>query len=155
MDSTVNGSRRRKRSQAGLEKDDVGFFRDAIPSRQPHRNTRDLGEEHKRPTTSADHHHASDGSSRSTSQEWELFSVSNDEGLTDDEETGLTKIDKGRRRRRKRRNTLLDERIAGDTKGSRKERKMADMSVLKSSAINAVLIGLWFVYTEASGYPAE
>ncbi|RYP16455.1 hypothetical protein DL765_005132 [Monosporascus sp. GIB2] len=64
-----------------------------------------------------------------------------DEDLHDDEETGLTKKDRKRKRSKRRRNTRLDQRIARD-KLSEEERKEADQNVVRSLAINAVLIGL-------------
>ncbi|RYP51965.1 hypothetical protein DL768_002761 [Monosporascus sp. mg162] len=64
-----------------------------------------------------------------------------DEDLHDDEETGLTKKDRKRKRSKRRRNTRLDQRIARD-KLSDEERKEADQNVIRSLAINAVLIGL-------------
>lgn len=69
-----------------------------------------------------------------------------DEDLHDDEETGLTKKDKKRKRSKRRRNTRLDQRIAQD-KLSEEERKEADQNVARSLAINAVLIGLWYLFS--------
>ena len=81
--------------------------------------------------------------SRSSSGDFELDKLSSGDGFTDDE-VGLTIPERRRRRRRKRRNTLLDERVVTDTDIGKRERKLADMSVLKSSAINALLIGSWY-----------
>ncbi|RYO98551.1 hypothetical protein DL764_007058 [Monosporascus ibericus] len=69
-----------------------------------------------------------------------------DEDLHDDEETGLTKKDRKRKRSKRRRNTRLDQRIARD-KLSEEERKEADQNVARSLAINAVLIGLWYLFS--------
>ncbi|RDL29993.1 Multidrug resistance efflux transporter EmrE [Venustampulla echinocandica] len=82
----------------------------------------------------------------SISEELELDDFS-DEGLEDDEETGLTGKHRGRRRRRKRRNTLLDQRIAGDVQITEEEKKEADRYVFKNGMINALLIGMWYVFS--------
>lgn len=69
-----------------------------------------------------------------------------DEDLHDDEETGLTKKDKKRKRAKKRRNTRLDNRIAR-SKISDQERREADQNVARNLAINSVLIGLWYLFS--------
>ena len=68
--------------------------------------------------------------------------------LTDDEESEFTSFDKTRRKRRK--PTDLYERIAGARNPSKNERKLADLNVLKNSAVNALLIGLWYVTPKVS-----
>jgi solute carrier family 35, member C2 len=83
---------------------------------------------------------------RSTSEGVELDELS-DDGLQDDEETGLTENDKGKRKRKKRRNTLLDQRIAADLKITDEEKKEADQNVVKKSLINGLLIGLWYLFS--------
>lgn len=67
------------------------------------------------------------------------------DGDTDDEETGLTTEAKKQRWKRRERNKSLDQRVAGDVLTAKEERKLADRNVLKRSAINVLLIGLWFV----------
>jgi hypothetical protein len=84
---------------------------------------------------------------RSTSEDMELNDLSEDEGLQDDEETGLTGKDKGRRKRKRRRNTLLDQRVAAEVTITAEEKKEADQSVLKNSLINGLLIGLWYLFS--------
>ncbi|KAI0840682.1 triose-phosphate transporter family-domain-containing protein [Hypoxylon sp. FL0890] len=69
-----------------------------------------------------------------------------EEDLHDDEETGLTKKDKRRKQAKRRRNTRLDQRIARD-RITDEERKEADQNVFKKLAINAVLIGLWYLFS--------
>ncbi|KAK5628462.1 hypothetical protein RRF57_004177 [Xylaria bambusicola] len=69
-----------------------------------------------------------------------------DEDLHDDEETGLTSKDKRRKQDKRRRNTRLDQRIARDNLTD-EERKQADQSVIRRLAINAVLIGLWYMFS--------
>ena len=84
---------------------------------------------------------------RSTSEDVELHDLSEEDGLQDDEETGLTGDDKERRKRRRRRNTLLDQRVATDTTITAKERKEADQNVVKNLLINGFLIGLWYLFS--------
>ncbi|KAF2759964.1 TPT-domain-containing protein [Pseudovirgaria hyperparasitica] len=72
-----------------------------------------------------------------------------DDGLEDDEETGLTGKERQKRRRRKRRNTHLDERIAGDTTISHSEAKLARRVVIREVVINTVLICLWYLFSVA------
>lgn len=69
-----------------------------------------------------------------------------DEDLHDDEETGLTHKERDRRRRAKRRNMLLDQRVAPE-KLTLEEKDEADQSVMKSLLINAGLISLWYIFS--------
>ncbi|KAI1328372.1 triose-phosphate transporter family-domain-containing protein [Xylariaceae sp. FL0255] len=69
-----------------------------------------------------------------------------DEDLHDDEETGLTKADRQRKQKKRRRNTRLDQRIVKD-KLSDEERRLADKNVIRKLAVNAVLIGLWYMFS--------
>ncbi|KAI5925233.1 triose-phosphate transporter family-domain-containing protein [Camillea tinctor] len=69
-----------------------------------------------------------------------------DEDLHDDEETGLTKADRRRKRDKRRRNTRLDQRIVRD-KITDDERKEADQTMMRKLAVNAVLIGLWYLFS--------
>lgn len=85
----------------------------------------------------------SDSSGKTKSIDLGLDGMRSDNGLEDDEETGLTGRDRRRRRRRKRRNTRLDERVAADVKITKEEGKLAAQSLMKSMLINALLIGLW------------
>lgn len=85
----------------------------------------------------------SDSSDRTESTDLELDNMRSDDGLEDDEETGLTGRDRRRRRRRKRRNTHLDQRIVEDVKFTKEEEKLADQNLLHTMLINAALIGLW------------
>lgn len=85
-----------------------------------------------------------DSSSPSTSDDMELEDLPSDEGLQDDEETGLTTKNRRRRRRRKRRNTRTDARVAREGQATSVEQSLADRNVVKQSLFNAVLIGLWY-----------
>ncbi|KAI1493760.1 triose-phosphate transporter family-domain-containing protein [Biscogniauxia mediterranea] len=69
-----------------------------------------------------------------------------DEDLHDDEETGLTKADRRRKRDKRRRNTRLDQRIVRD-RITDEERKEADQTMMRKLAINSVLIGLWYLFS--------
>lgn len=82
----------------------------------------------------------------STSEDVELDEYS-DDGLQDDEETGLTGKDKSKRKRRRRRNTLLDQRIAADVQITAEEKREADQNVVKRGLINGLLIGLWYLFS--------
>lgn len=88
-----------------------------------------------------------DGSSedKSDSTDVELDDMGSDDGLEDDEETGLTGRDKRKRRRRKKRNTRLDNRFVPppDDPYKSEEERVADRSVLREGMINAALIALW------------
>lgn len=83
---------------------------------------------------------ASDSGSRSDSSD----NMSAD-GLDDDEETGLTKKVRRKNARRKRRNTLLENRIVPDAglTFTKEEKALADQSLYRSMLINACLILLW------------
>jgi solute carrier family 35 protein C2 len=87
-----------------------------------------------------------DDDDMSTSEDVELDELS-DDGLQDDEETGLTGKDKGKRKRKRRRNTLLDQRIAADVAITAEEKREADQNVVKKSLINGLLIGLWYLFS--------
>ncbi|KAI0022408.1 triose-phosphate transporter family-domain-containing protein [Xylariomycetidae sp. FL0641] len=83
------------------------------------------------------------GVSRAESRADDSFS---DEDLHDDEETGLTKKDRRRKRDKRRRNTRLDQRIVRD-KLTDEERKEADQNVIRKMGVNALLIGLWYLFS--------
>lgn len=88
--------------------------------------------------------HASDSGSRSDSSALDDMSA---DGLDDDEETGLTKKVRRKNARRKRRNTLLDNRIVPDAAGlsfTKEEKALADQSLYRDMLINVVLILLWY-----------
>jgi solute carrier family 35 protein C2 len=72
---------------------------------------------------------------------------SEDEGINDDEETGLTGQDKRRRENRRTDNARFDQRITGNSGGfaTAQEKKDADQHVVKRMLINGLLIGLWYV----------
>jgi len=86
------------------------------------------------------------GDELSISDDLEMEDMS-DDGLQDDEETGLTGKDKNRRRRRRRRNTLLDQRISGEIQITAEEKRLADQNVIKKGLINGLLILLWYIFS--------
>lgn len=96
---------------------------------------------------SSDDGQGSDFSSISTSDDVELSRMASEDALTDDEETGLTKKDKEHRKRKRRRNTRLAERIAGNNKSSKQERKIADRNFIKAMIINVLLIMSWYIFS--------
>lgn len=69
-----------------------------------------------------------------------------DEDLHDDEETGLTAKERTRKKKKRTRNQLLDQRIVRE-KVSPDEQKEADRFVMKELLINAGLIGLWYFFS--------
>ncbi|KAF2147392.1 uncharacterized protein K452DRAFT_217152 [Aplosporella prunicola CBS 121167] len=85
--------------------------------------------------------------SDSFSDDVEMGKLYEDEGLEDDEETGLTSNDRRIRRNRKRRNTRLDERIVGDVAISKEEEKVASAALAKSICANGALVGLWYLFS--------
>ncbi|OAX82041.1 hypothetical protein ACJ72_03616 [Emergomyces africanus] len=92
----------------------------------------------------------SDNSRRSSfagSEVLEMDFLASDDGLNDDEETGLTAKERRQRwKQRKRHRRELDARIV-EVKISKDERRLADRAVIKRLAVNAVLIGLWYIFS--------
>ncbi|PHH67251.1 hypothetical protein CDD81_3020 [Ophiocordyceps australis] len=70
-----------------------------------------------------------------------------DEDLHDDEETGLARKDRSRRQKKRRRNTLLHNRIAQEKKPSPDECKEADKDVLTRLLTNGCFILLWYFFS--------
>lgn len=105
------------------------------------------GDEHKHAAYFSDDGHGSDFSSISTSDDVELSHMASDDALSDDEETGLTRNDKEHRKRRRRKHTRIDARIAGNIKTAHQEQQEADRSVLKSMIINVLLILSWYLFS--------
>ncbi|QUC18284.1 uncharacterized protein UV8b_02525 [Ustilaginoidea virens] len=70
-----------------------------------------------------------------------------DEDVRDDEEMGLTGEDRAQKQKKRRRNTLLDNRIAREKNLSADEKKEADRNVIKSLVINGVFILLWYFFS--------
>lgn len=70
-----------------------------------------------------------------------------DDDLRDDEETGLTRKEKIKKQKRKRRNTQLDQRIAKEKTLSPDERKEVDKNIVKRIAVNVGLILMWYMFS--------
>lgn len=94
-----------------------------------------------------DDNNTSDFSSRCTSDDVELRSISTEDDMTDDEEAGLNAQDKSHRRRRRKKNTQLDHRILGVDQASKQEKSKADKNVLNALLINALLIASWYIFS--------
>ncbi|KAL8711140.1 MAG: hypothetical protein Q9225_007168 [Loekoesia sp. 1 TL-2023] len=103
--------------------------------------------EHRHMGYSSDDGHSSIFSTPSTSEDVEMERIVSDEALTDDEEAGLTRKDKRKRKRRKTINTKLDERIAGSRGAPGSGWSLADRNVIKASLINALLIASWYLFS--------
>jgi solute carrier family 35 protein C2 len=137
----INHARRRSSSLAGVP-GTSHQDRKQKPRRQRSEHILEEGD-----TDSASDGEHSDGSSKTESTDLELDDMRSEDGLEDDEETGLTGRDRRRRRRRKRRNTRLDQRIVEDPGYSKEEEKLANQNLMRSILINAVLIGLWYLFS--------
>lgn len=96
---------------------------------------------------SSDDGHSSTFSTPSASEDVEMERMLSDEALTDDEEAGLTRTDKRKRKRRKTINTKLDERVAGSIGASTSRWSLADRNVIKASLVNALLIASWYLFS--------
>lgn len=142
MAAVTPSGHRRRRSSLMNSAGSVDATNSAKKSRRPRRfsrrDTDGIQEEDKSPVDDI-----SGDDSRSTSEDVELDHFSDEDDIQDDEETGLTGKDRKKRKGRKRRNTLLDQRVAGEVKLTDEERREADQNVFRNSVINGVLIGLW------------
>lgn len=152
MDGSVDGHRRRRGLLVdGDENDGVddGKARRTHRSRRLRKSSRsgNPAVESKQAAYSSDEEYVSDYSSHSTSDDVELHHITSEDGLTDDDETGLTRKDKRNRKRRKKKNTLLDQRIVGTAKSSKQDGNSADKNVLRASLINALLIASWYLFS--------
>ncbi|KAG6000476.1 hypothetical protein E4U43_001590 [Claviceps pusilla] len=72
---------------------------------------------------------------------------SSDEDLQDDEEMGLTRKDRSRKQKKRRKNMLLDNRIVREKNLSPDEKKEADRNLVKNLFINGGLILLWYFFS--------
>ena len=141
-----------RRRPLTMDANDVGDI--SKPSRKGHsrrprpkrRNLLAQGDEQKRSEMLEDEHN-SDCLTPSSSEEAELEHPISGDGLTDDEETGLTRKDKSRRKRRKRLNTHLDERVVASSNPSASRWSLADKHVVQASLVNALLIALWYIFS--------
>ncbi|EON65512.1 hypothetical protein W97_04750 [Coniosporium apollinis CBS 100218] len=137
MDSRTSEHRRRSSSIASTAANPTN------PSRKHRRlRSKDLHEVQEDKASANE----GDDSGETGSSDLELDEMHSDDALEDDEETGLTGVDRKARSKRKRRNTRLDERVA--VEGITKEEKdIARQSLIRTSLINALLIGLWYLFS--------
>ena len=84
--------------------------------------------------------------SMSDSEEHELGPLGSDDDDVD-EETGLTGKERQKYLQRKRRKDGLDTRIGGGGGVSKEEARKADRNVVRTMLFNAVLIGLWYLFS--------
>lgn len=70
-----------------------------------------------------------------------------DEDLHDDEEMGLTHNDRRRKQKKRRMNTLLDQRIARQKPLSPEEQAEADRDMVKKIATNCGFVLLWYLFS--------
>ncbi|KAK5137974.1 hypothetical protein LTR08_005771 [Meristemomyces frigidus] len=78
-----------------------------------------------------------------SSSEMDVEELRSDEDLADDEETGLTHAERTKRRRKKRKNTRLDERVVKDSDVDTVE-KLANASMIHRTTVNGLLIASWY-----------
>lgn len=140
-DASANHSRRRSTSIASPIGGD-GWTADAA---QKHHRVK--SEQLRKGTSEipSDDENEGDLSGDPESSDLELDDLEDEEGLEDDEETGLARHDRRKRRRRKRRNTLLDQRVVPDGKLTKEEERLVQGSMRRNMLINALLIALWYV----------
>lgn len=139
--SAAPSGHRRRRSSTKKSYDAGKLGINLVRPRTSKRKTSDM------PEGDQDARYSQDDSMSPSDDVLERMSEEDDE-IQDDEETGLTAADKGKRQGRRRRNTLLDERIAAtDPKITAEEQRVADQSVFRSSLINICLIGLWYFFS--------
>ncbi|KAK4132588.1 TPT-domain-containing protein [Trichocladium antarcticum] len=136
---TPSGHRRRRSSLINPANPSGSSHRSPQPRSQSIRRPGDVDDEGKIPEESSD-----EDALRLDKVDEDGLS---DEDLHDDEEAGLTGKDRRRKRRKRNRNQLLDQRIARDNSISQAEKKEADRSVAKNLLINGCLIGLWYFFS--------
>lgn len=84
----------------------------------------------------------------SLSSNAELDHITSDDEVAVDEETGLNDRDRRKRRKRRRRHTRMDQRIVEESKTTKQEEEKAALqSVIRASFVNAILIGLWYLFS--------
>lgn len=109
-----------------------------------HDDVQEIGDT-KHSAFSSDEEPRPGSSSQSTSEDVELDHIGLGDKLSDDEETGLTQGDRHKRSRRKRRHTLMDERVTVGAGVEKQERILGEKSIVTRLLVNAMLIGLWLV----------
>lgn len=149
MDGAADGYRRRRAQlMDGLENGSARRIRYSKKDIHRHRNaSRARDEENKQLVYSSGEEHASDISSRTTSDDFELDHLTADDPFSDDEETGMTKKDKRHRKRRRRKAARMDERFAGNIKASKPNKNSTYREIYKAWLINALLVASWYAFS--------
>ncbi|KAK5114516.1 hypothetical protein LTR62_002451 [Meristemomyces frigidus] len=78
-----------------------------------------------------------------SSDDLDMEDLQSEDELSDDEETGLTQIERKQRRHRRR----LDHRIGGNEHTQHSEEKAVGSTILRTNLINGLLIGLWYTFS--------
>ena len=102
---------------------------------------------HNRGIDASDDGQGSDFSSRTTSDDVELNALPSSDDGTNDEESGLTRHDAGRRRRKRRKNAILNGRITGAPSTSKQASSLAAKNFYTALVINALLIASWYTFS--------
>ena len=143
-DAAVGYRRRRAQLMDRLENVNAGWKENV----DRHRNTSGApNEEDKQLAYSSDESHASEFSSRTTSEDFELDHLTTEDPFSDDQEAGMTKRDKRHRKRRRRKAVRMDERFAGNIKVSRPNKAFTHNGVYTASLINALLVASWYAFS--------
>ena len=121
---------------------------DSQPRRKRRKGTKGSKElsGHNHGADSSDDGRGSDFSSRTTSEDVELNALSSDE-CTNDEEAGLTKHDASKRKRRRRKNRLLNGRASVAPGASKQASYLAAKNFYRALIINALLIASWYTFS--------
>lgn len=136
MEPLTPGGHRRRRSSVKNGSDDSRHGIHLGPPRAPKRKPSNILEGNE------------DRSQEDSMSPSDERTSEDDDGILDDEETGLTATTKSKRRSRKRRNTLLDERIVpSEVKITAEEQRTADQSVIRQGVVNGALICLWYFFS--------
>ena len=150
MDSAEHSQKRRTtlmNHQNGSIADALLEMKDPRQRRQKRRDDLDDSSTHEISPTLRDDGQRSGPSSVSASDDVELNHFSPEEDLTDDEETGLTNKDLGKRKRKKIKHTQLNERVMGAASITEQVRSSANKNVLKALIMNALLIASWYTFS--------
>lgn len=150
MDSVGDARKRRAMLMNHPNETIADTLRDANDPRRQRRKQRDELDDtstQKHTASFPDNGHSSEFSSVSASDDAERDHLSSDLGFTDDEETGLAKKELGESKRKRRKHTRLDRRVAGSASIPKQERSSADKSVIKALITNALLIASWYAFS--------
>ena len=96
---------------------------------------------------SSEDRHSSDFSSLRTSEDFEMGHYPSEGSNGDDEEAGLAKKDKQRRKPGKASTATLNGEPPGSIMIAKQEQKLADKDVARALIINALLIASWYLFS--------